>query len=473
MRLPCPLPIGLFALAICLPSAARAAEGAAAAPPLDLTRHPVGFAALAVFVAAYLLVVGEERLRLRKGVPVILGAGLIWILISIANLDGARVQAALRANLLEFAELFLFLLSAMTFVNTLEERQVFDALRGWLTRRGLTMRGIFWATGALAFVISPVADNLTTTLVMGSVAIAVGGGDTRFVRASCVSIVVAANAGGAFSPFGDITTLMVWQKGIVPFGGFFALVLPSAVSWLVPAGIMSFSLERGGPLAPAPSTPPRAGAAVVIALFLGTIAGTVLLHTFLRLPPALGMMSGLGLLKLYGWTYRRMRSAPRAEGDAILEEFDHRPDLDDTFDILRMLERVEWDTLMFFYGVILCVGGLGAAGYLTVASRFLYGSMDPTIANVTVGLASAVIDNIPIMYAVLTMHPAMSQAQWLLVTLTAGIGGSLLSIGSAAGVALMGQARGVYTFGAHLKWTWAIALGYAAAIGLHLLLNGR
>jgi Na+/H+ antiporter NhaD/arsenite permease-like protein len=128
---------------------------------------------------------------------------------------------------------------------------------------------------------------------------------------------------------------------------------------------------------------------------------------------------------------------------------------------------------MFFYGVILCVGGLGTLGSLGLASRVLYGSLGATAANVLVGLLSAVVDNVPVMFAVLAMHPDMSHGQWLLVTLTAGVGGSLLSVGSAAGVALMGQARGIYTFGAHLRWAWAIALGYAASVGMHLLVNDR
>jgi Na+/H+ antiporter NhaD/arsenite permease-like protein len=119
------------------------------------------------------------------------------------------------------------------------------------------------------------------------------------------------------------------------------------------------------------------------------------------------------------------------------------------------------------------VGALGALGYLALVSSASYATLGATQANVLVGLASAVIDNIPIMFAVLTMDPQMSHGQWLLVTMTAGVGGSLLSIGSAAGVALMGQARGVYTFFAHLKWIWAVALGYAASIWVHFLVNAR
>jgi len=126
---------------------------------------------------------------------------------------------------------------------------------------------------------------------------------------------------------------------------------------------------------------------------------------------------------------------------------------------------------LFFYGIMLCVGGLAAVGYLGGLSAFLYNGLGPTAANVAIGLLSAIVDNIPLTYAVLLMDPAMSHGQWLLVTLTAGTGGSLLSVGSAAGVALMGTSKGLYTFGSHLKWIWAVLLGYAVAIAAHQILN--
>ncbi|WP_286722828.1 sodium:proton antiporter NhaD, partial [Methylophaga sp. UBA2012] len=158
-----------------------------------------------------------------------------------------------------------------------------------------------------------------------------------------------------------------------------------------------------------------------------------------------------------------------AEGSAgvKVEGLDRRK----PFNIFQQVERAEWDTLMFFYGIILCVGGLGTIGYLNLGSQLMYGDLGPTTANILVGIVSAIVDNIPVMFAVLSMNPDMSQGQWLLVTLTAGVGGSLLSIGSAAGVAVMGQARGIYTFFSHIKWIWAIALGYAASIYVHLWLN--
>jgi Na+/H+ antiporter NhaD/arsenite permease-like protein len=143
------------------------------------------------------------------------------------------------------------------------------------------------------------------------------------------------------------------------------------------------------------------------------------------------------------------------------------------FDLMKKIARAEWDTLLFFYGVILCVGGLSQFGYLAILSKYAYSGLGATIANTFVGVLSAIVDNIPVMFAVLTMNPEMSLGQWLLATLTAGVGGSMLAIGSAAGVALMGTARGIYTFGAHLKWTPVILLGCAASITCHLLLNAH
>lgn len=152
-------------------------------------------------------------------------------------------EIMIRHNLLEYAEL-LFLLAAMTYINTMSERSVFDALRSWLENQGFSLRTIFWLTGLLAFFISQIADNLTTALLMATVAMAVGGSNHKFVALACINIVVAADAGGTFSPFGDITTLMVWQKGVIDFGEFFPLLLPSVVNWFVPAAIMSMAVAN-------------------------------------------------------------------------------------------------------------------------------------------------------------------------------------------------------------------------------------
>ncbi len=179
----------------------------------DFTSHWVGYLCLVIFVLAYALVIAEENLHLRKSKPVMVAAGVIWALVAgvlYMHGDNHTAREAVTHNLLEYGELFLFLLAAMTYINAMEERGVFDALRAWLVSRGFSLRSIFWITGVLAFFISPIADNLTTALLMSTVVMTVGGTNRRFVSVACVNIVVAANAGGAFSPFGDITTLMVW-----------------------------------------------------------------------------------------------------------------------------------------------------------------------------------------------------------------------------------------------------------------------
>lgn len=429
---------------------------------LNFTDHWTGLLALALFAIAYCLVIVEENIHLRKSKPVLVAAGIIWILTAIAYTSAGHGDTAtemLRHNLLEYAELMLFLMSAMTFINTMEDRLVFESLRARLVSAGFSLRSIFWLTGLIAFFMSPIADNLTTALVMGAVVIAIGG-NARFIAVACINIVVAANAGGAFSPFGDITTLMVWQAGMVTFTEFFALFVPSVVNWLIPAILMSFAVPKEKPATSKQSVEVKYGGYVIVLLFLLTIAGTVFLHQALHMPPFLGMMTGLGILKCYGYVIRRHE----------LKTFE--PDAN-SFDIFVSIRRIEWDTLMFFYGIILCVGGIGALGYLAAISDFFYTDLGPTTANIIVGILSALIDNIPVMFAVLSMHPDMDHGQWLLVTLTTGVGGSLLSIGSAAGVALMGQAKGSYTFCSHLKWTWAIALGYAASIAVHMTINSH
>ena len=451
---------------------------AAETPVLNLnaTSHFSGYLCLIVFFLAYLLVMTEEFTQLRKSKPVILAAGILWMIVAITTAlqnKTAQLQNAINHNLLEYSSLLLFLLVAMTYINALNERGVFNVLRAWLLKKGFTYRQLFWLTGFIAFFLSPIADNLTTALILCAVILAIGEGNKRFISMGCINIVVAANAGGAFSPFGDITTLMVWQKNILPFFDFFKIFLPSITDFLIPAIIMSFAIPTGRPKAIATTETIKYGGITNIFLFLATIITAICFHNFLHLPATIGMMFGLGYLQIAGYFIRRHEIKKLANQNL---EVEYR-----LFDIFRKIERIEWDTLLFFYGVILCVGALSALGYLSLTSHYLYqqlGANLPAIqqatpANILVGFVSAVIDNIPIMFAVLTMHPVMSEGQWLLVTLTAGVGGSLLSIGSAAGVALMGQARGQYTFMSHLKWSWTILLGYAGAILVHLWLNSH
>lgn len=447
-----------------MPQASFAAEDL-----LRMTTHPLAWLSVAIFVLAYVAVMAEEKLHLSKSKPVILAAGIIWALIAwLATSKGVShesLSGAVMHDLEEYAAMFLFLLVAMTYINAMEERQVFASLRSWLVRKGFSYKQLFWVTGVLAFCISPIADNLTTALLMGAVIMSVGKGRPAFVTIAMINVVVAANAGGAFSPFGDITTLMVWQAGKVEFFQFFALFLPSVVNFVVPAAIMNFFIEEGRPESMDEHTGIRRGGIAICVLFLVTIALAVSFENFFGLPPFMGMMTGLSLLmfhtyflNLKGLTSSRSIPSPTQPKENL--------------DIFQRVAHAEWDTLLFFFGVIFSVGGLRYLGYLEVISETMYTGVGPTWTNIAAGVFSAIVDNIPVMFAILGMSPEMDVFQWLLITLTAGVGGSLLSVGSAAGVALMGTSKGSYTFLSHLRWTWAIALGYAASIAVHFLVNG-
>lgn len=448
----------LFALLAVFAIPALAATGGDGAKAPNMTDHPLALVALVVFFLSYLAVLLEEKTHLKKSKPVMLGAGIIWVCIGLMapeyGLSHDEVHDAVFHGLEEYASLMLFLLAAMTYIEALENRRVFATLRGKLVAAGMNMRQLFWVTGIFAFFLSPIADNLTTALVMGAVVMAVGANDPKFVAIACLNIVNAANAGGAFSPFGDITTLMVWQAGHVEFFDFFPLFIPSIVCFLVPATIMSFFIRPHKPMALKDKIKMKAGAKTIIFLGICTITMAVSFEQFLGLPPFLGMMTGMGMLMISAYFIRKRSNDPE-------------------FDILEEVANAEWDTLLFFFGVIFSVGGLTYLGYLDMISTTMYDGYGATITNIFMGFASAIIDNIPVMFAILSMNPDLDQFQWLLVTLTCGVGGSMLSIGSAAGVALMGVARGQYTFFGHLKWTPVILLGYVAAIGAHFVVNDK
>jgi Na+/H+ antiporter NhaD/arsenite permease-like protein len=427
---------------------------------LDMTGTERGIYTVLIFIIAYGFVMTEEFTHLRKSKPVILAAGIIWahaaILAQQKGVPTHEMHLAFEHDVKEYAELMLFLLVAMTYINSMAERNVFEALRSWLVRRQFGYRKLFLITGIITFFLSSVADNLTAALLVGAVVMAVGADNEKFVSIGFVNLVVAANAGGAFCPFGDITTLMVWQAEYAEFFDFFKLFVPSLVNYGVPAAVMYFAVPNEQPKETNEEVVQlKQGAITICVMFLLTISTAVSFKQVLHLPPFMGMMVGLSALMLFGYYLKVQAHARHEKG----------------FDIFNKIMHAEWDTLLFFFGVVFAVGGLGYIGYLELLSSAMYDGLGATTANILVGLISAVVDNIPVMFAVLNMGVDMDLYQWLLVTLTAGVGGSLLSVGSAAGVALMGQSKNKYTFFSHLKWTPAIAAGYAGSIFVHYLIN--
>lgn len=428
---------------------------------LDMTGTERGIYCVLIFLIAYGFVMTEEFTHMRKSKPVILAAGIIWahaaLLAQEKGVPTHEMHLAFEHDVKEYAELMLFLLVAMTYINSMAERNVFEALRSWLVRKQFGYRQLFLITGIITFFLSAVADNLTAALLVGAVVLAVGADNEKFISIGFVNLVIAANAGGAFCPFGDITTLMVWQAGYAEFFDFFKLFLPSVVNYGVPAAIMYFAVPDEQPKATdEEAVQLKPGAITICILFLLTISSAVSFKQIFHLPPFMGMMTGLSVLMLFGYF---LKVKVRVEGE-------------EGFNIFNKVMHAEWDTLLFFFGVVFAVGGLGYIGYLELLSGAMYEGLGQTTSNILVGLISAVVDNIPVMFAVLNMNLDMELYQWLLVTLTAGVGGSLLSVGSAAGVALMGQSNHKYTFFSHLKWTPAVAAGYAGSIFVHYLING-
>jgi Na+/H+ antiporter NhaD/arsenite permease-like protein len=243
---------------------------------------------------------------------------------------------------------------------------------------------------------------------------------------------------------------------------------------------MHFAIPKGQPHPLTETFPLQRGAKTIVVLYLATIVTSALLSSFWDVPPVFGMMVGLTYLQFYSY-YLQVTHKPGMDAaligcmesaKAFCGEQGQDAGTDTEFDVFHKIAKVEWDTLLFFYGVMLSVGGLKFIGYLGHVAGFLYGTtITPTEANTLVGVVSAFIDNSTVMFAILSMNPELSLGQWLLVTLTAGVGGSLLSFGSAAGVALMGQSKGLYNFTQHLIWAPAIAVGFAGSIAVHLWLN--
>lgn len=458
-----------------------ASETNNAVPPVhfDLTHHVIGFLAIILTVLAYTAAMAEDVIELRKSKPMVLGAAVIWFAICIYyGLHGQAKTAALafESNLLAYVELLLFILVSMTYLNAMEERGVFDGMRIWLLSKQFSYRQLFWITGFLAFLLSTVVSGLAVGLLMGAVAAAVGKNRSQFIGLACVNIVVATNAGGSFSPLGGISTLFVWQNKILKFGEFFALALPCLVNFLIPAVVMNFFVPKETPAASSQEINLRRGSRRIILLFIITLVITVWANVYLELPPAAGMMAGLGLLQFFAFYLTKTTTNNESQFAYAYKFFGVDVPLENEkqdFDIYKNVGNVEWDTLLFFYGAMMIIGALSFVGYLDAIAQFLFGQNQPTIANIIIGLSSAFIDNGTLMFAVLNMHPDLPPGQWLLLTLTLGVGGSLLAIGSAPGVGLLGQIKAGYTFGYHMRWMPVILLGYAASIAVHFWVNSQ
>lgn len=419
----------------------------------DITMTWVGIAALLIFLVGYYLVASEEKYGIDKAKPALFIGTFMFILIAIYyalnGLDMNLVHVQAQHLILEIAEIFFFLFVAMTYIESLLHMGVFDRLKYNLISKGYTYRKLFWVTGFLAFFISPVADNLTTALILSTVLITIEKSRKDFLVPGAINIVVAANAGGAWSPFGDITTLMSWAAGKGQFSDFLYLFPSAVLGYVVTAFLLSRFVPKVVPAFDASTEKqPKMAEGAKVVMFLGvlTIVCAVLSHQVLHLPAMWGMMFGLSLLKVYSFGLSKKYGKNH-------------------FNIFESMSRIENNTLMFFFGILAAVGALYFIGWLAFAAVVYDPSvLGPTWSNIGVGFLSAIVDNVPVMSAILKANPDMGVDQWMLVTMTAGIGGSLISFGSAAGVGVMGKMHGIYTFSSHMKYAWTILIGYVVSI---------
>ena len=420
---------------------------------LHLTTTWVGILSLIVFIVGYYFIATEDKYHINKAKPALLAGTGIFMLIglyfAINGMDGHHLEKEVEHLIVEIAGIFFFLLVAMTYIEAMIDRGVFSALRYNLVSKGYSYKKLFWVTGLLAFFISPVADNLTTALILSTVLLTIDKDNRAFLVPGAINIVVAANAGGAWSPFGDITTLMVWVDGKGSFTEFLFLFPAAIMGWGITAFLLSRFVPEGKPPfnADEKKAEIQEGGKQIIGLFALTIAMAVISHQVLHLPAMWGMMFGLAILKMY--VYKINRGPSETQLNAF-----------------SWIAKIENDTLLFFFGILAAVGGLHFLGFLEYFTA-LYTQFGATAVNIGVGFLSAIVDNVPVMSAVLKASPDMgadAQSQWMLVTMTAGVGGSLISFGSAAGVGVMGKMHGIYTFASHMKYAWTVLIGYIVSI---------
>ncbi len=416
---------------------------------------------LTIVLGGYGLVIAEERVRLKKSLIMITVTSFIWLLMGASDLiEQSMLSSAFQNEFLAFSEIFFFIVVALIYIHSLEHYGFFSFIEKKVLAYSSTSTGLFWISGLFAFCLSPFLDNLTTALVLGQVVIGFFPNTPQVLNLLLLNIVLASNAGGVFSPFGDLTSLMLWQSGFVSAQDFLALFVPALVSYLIPALLCSVFLEKKKLNLHHKQTMRTELWPIFGLAFFITIMISVIAQHYYEIPAVFGLIAGLGLL-------------------GLIERFLVPPSSD--HDVFVRFQHIPWDTLLFFYGIMLSVQALSLLGWLEYFAHFLYtdlsallnlqGTLSSVIGHSMIGLISSVIDNIPMMATVLKMDLDFSKGSWLLLALTTGIGGSLLSIGSASGIALMGLSLGQYNFRTHLAYSPAIALGYILAIVVHCILN--
>lgn len=420
---------------------------------------------LICFLVGYLFIALESATKVDKGGIALVTCTICWVLLGLTESHQA-LESSFAAHLAECSQTILFLLAAMIVVELLDSCGSFRFV-AWRMRTR-SARALLWKTAAITFCLSAVLDNMTTSILMVTILRNIVSERSERVRLACV-VILAANAGGAFSPIGDVTTIMLWIGGrISGLGVIQGLLLPSIACVFVPTLIVSLGThgEVSAPMASSqgddsPLTGRQRQAALAIGV--GGLALTPLFHSLTGLPPFVGVMAVMAVLwiaiEVFAYSARRRNVEP--------------------IDVTTLCRRIDLPTILFFLGILLAVGALKETGMLEQAGNWLDTHVGNTYAvNGVIGAISSVIDNVPLVASAMSMYGLEAAGSmspycqdgtfWELLAYCAGTGGSLLIIGSAAGVVVMGIER--ISFVWYLRhFTWLALVGYLCGMGIYWL----
>ncbi|MBQ3805877.1 MAG: sodium:proton antiporter NhaD [Prevotella sp.] len=415
------------------------------------------------FVVGYMFIALESVTKINKAAIAVLMCVVCWTLLACGyeglNLPDFMLNEAIEKNLGEAGTTLFFLMGAMTIVEIVDQHGGFNWVRGALASK--TKRSLLWKIAFMTAILSAVLDNLTTAIVMIMILRKlVQDPKDRIWYAVCV--IIAANAGGAFSPIGDVTTIMLWNgKMITALGVISEIIVPSFIAFIVPTAVMQMHLKGALPeVKPGKheaeiSHITRNERVMIFCLGVGGLCFVPVFHTLTELPAFMGILGVLGIL----WCVTEIIYRKKSEHDPMAKR------------VTRMLSRIDLSTIMFFLGILMAVAVLSEIGVLTSIGKWL----DMTIGNdylVTgaIGILSSIVDNVPLVAGAMKMYVinaspnlAVDGIFWQLLAYCAGVGGSMLIIGSAAGVVVMGLER--ISFGWYMRnVTWIAFVGYVAGI---------
>ncbi|WP_430908919.1 sodium:proton antiporter NhaD [Maribacter sp. 2-571] len=432
-----------------------------------------------VFLAGYLAITLEHNLKIDKLIPALAMMAILWAIIALSHMDVFEVNAQLRElepthideillhHLGKTAEILVFLLGAMTIVEIIDYFDGFATIKGFI--RTKSKRKLLWLFSILAFILSAIIDNLTATIVLITILQKViKDRETRLWFAGI--IIIAANAGGAWSPIGDVTTTMLWIADKVSALQLIEHVLiPSIVCMLVPVFLASrFKAFQGNIDSDIEEleAPKSKYGALMLYLGLGAIVFVPFFKTVTHLPPYVGMMLSLAIVATFAEIYSSSKfSISSVEGEGHDTEGHHSP-------VHHSLSKIELPSILFFLGILLAVAALESLGMLFHYAESLNEAIPNTdIVVMLFGVGSAVIDNVPLVAASMGMFAqALDDPLWHFIAYSAGTGGSMLIIGSAAGVVAMGMEK-IDFFWYFKKITWLALVGFVAGAGVFVLMR--